>query len=89
MHDFSLLYGPFAPSLFLAFVPVILFVILWTVTLKGYALWHAARNSQKEWFIALLIINTFGILELVYLIWFRPDSSASSISSSPAVSSST
>ncbi len=37
------------------------------IVLKGYALWHAARRSEKWWFIALLVINTIGILELVYL----------------------
>ncbi len=56
------------------FVPIILVVVLWTIALKGYSLWHAARGSQKWWFIALLVINTLGILEIVYLIWFRPKS---------------
>lgn len=46
-------------------VAVIIGVIV--IVLKGYALWHAARRSEKWWFIALLIINTIGILELVYL----------------------
>jgi len=35
--------------------------------LKGMALWHAARRSEIGWFVALLVINTMGILELVYL----------------------
>lgn len=37
------------------------------IALKGYALWHAARRDDRGWFIALLIINTLGILELIYL----------------------
>jgi len=56
------------------FIPIILVVALWTVVLKGYSLWYAARGGQKKWFIALLVINTLGILEIVYLIWFRPTS---------------
>lgn len=44
-------------------------VLLVVLALKGYALWHAARRSEKWWFIALLVINTMGILELVYLIF--------------------
>ena len=48
-------------------------VALWTIVLKGFALWHAARNYQRYWFVALLIVNTFGLLELIYLIWFRAD----------------
>lgn len=71
MHDFPWLNSPFAPHVAALFIPLILAVILWTVVLKGYALWSAARREQKGWFIALLVINTAGILELVYLIWFR------------------
>ena len=48
-------------------------IAIWTITLKGFALWHSARNYQRGWFIALLVINTFGILELIYLIWLRAD----------------
>lgn len=48
-------------------------VTIWTLTLKGFSLWYSARNHQKRWFIFLLILNTFGILELVYLVWFRKD----------------
>lgn len=50
-----------------------LFIIfaVWTIFWKGFALWHSAKNSQKYWFIALLILNTVGILELIYLFFFR------------------
>ena len=43
---------------------------LWTLVWKGLALWHAARNGQPWWFVALLLINTLGILEIVYLFGF-------------------
>jgi hypothetical protein len=89
MHDFSLFYAPFSSAVLLAFVPIIFVIIIWTIAIKGYSLWHAARNDQKAWFATLLIINTLGLLELVYLIWFRSNQSSSSISSSPAVSSET
>ncbi len=46
-------------------------VIIWSVIWKGIALWHAARNNQKGWYIALLIINTIGILEIIYLSFFK------------------
>lgn len=71
-HHFTPFYSPFAPSLMIALIPIILVVALWTIVLKGFALWYSARGSQKWWFIALLVINTLGILEIVYLIWFRP-----------------
>jgi len=38
-----------------------------SLILKGYSLWEAARRSEKNWFIALLLLNTMGILELYYL----------------------
>lgn len=76
MHYYPF-YSPFAPALMLALFPLILLAALWTLAIKGYALWHAARAGQKEWFIALLIINTLGILEIIYLAWFRPTSSQS------------
>ncbi len=43
----------------------------WTLLWKGLALWHSARGNQKEWFIILLIVNTAGILEIFYLLFFR------------------
>lgn len=58
----------------LALLPILAIAALWTVVLKGFALWYAAKNEQRGWFIALLVINTLGILEIIYLIWFRPDS---------------
>ena len=64
-----------------AILTVALAAIAVTVVLKGFALWHAARNNQRNWFIALLIINALGILEIIYLIWFRPKTPV--VSSSP------
>lgn len=51
----------------------ILFIIiaLWSLTWKAVALWHAARNGQRLWLIAFLLINTVGVLEIVYLAWFQ------------------
>ena len=46
---------------------LILAVIIWTFVWKGFALWRSARLSQRGWFIALLIVNTLGILEIIYL----------------------
>ena len=43
---------------------------LWTLPWKGIALWKAARLSDKWWFIAILIINTLGILEILYIFVF-------------------
>lgn len=47
-----------------------LLITVWTILLKGIALWKAAKNDSQKWFIALLILNTLGILELLYLYVF-------------------
>jgi hypothetical protein len=46
-------------------------IALWALVWKGLALWAAARGNQSWWFIALLIVNTIGILEIIYLLFFR------------------
>lgn len=48
----------------------LLSITIWSLAWKGLALWRAAGNKQKNWFIVLLVINSLGILSLVYLIWF-------------------
>jgi hypothetical protein len=48
-------------------LPIILAAIIWTLIWKGFALWRAAELKQKWWFIAILILNTLGILEVIYL----------------------
>jgi len=45
-------------------------IFLWTLPWKGVALWKAARNGHKKWFIALLALNTLAILEIVYIFYF-------------------
>ncbi|MES2225464.1 MAG: DUF5652 family protein [Patescibacteria group bacterium] len=48
-------------------------VTLWSLAWKGVALWFSARNHQKAWFVVMLIVNTLGILEIIYLLFFRRD----------------
>jgi len=45
-------------------------ITIWSTLLKGIALWRAANLKQRNWFIVMLIVNTIGILELVYLFRF-------------------
>ena len=46
---------------------VIVLVVLWSLPWKGVALWKAAQLSHKKWFIVLLIVNTLGILDIIYI----------------------
>ncbi|MDD2420887.1 MAG: DUF5652 family protein [Heliobacteriaceae bacterium] len=50
---------------------VLIPLVLWSLVWKGFALWHSARNDQRGWFVALLVINTVGLLEIIYLAFFR------------------
>lgn len=49
---------------------IIWLIILWTLPWKGVALWKAAKNNHKWWFMALLVINTLAILEILYIFVF-------------------
>ena len=46
---------------------VIIIVALWTLFWKGCALWIAGKRDQKWWFLILLVVNTAGILEIIYI----------------------
>ncbi len=54
------------------FTMVLFLAMVWTMVWKGIALWYAGKNKQKAWFVALFVLNTLGILPIVYLIWFKP-----------------
>jgi len=45
---------------------LIAFLIIWTLTWKGLALWRAAKQGARVWFVILLVVNTIGILDLIY-----------------------
>lgn len=42
-------------------------VVLWSLFWKGLALWQASHREQRLWFVVLLVVSTFGILEIIYL----------------------
>ena len=44
--------------------------IVWVMPWKAVALWRSARNGSVPWFIVLLVFNTLGILEILYIFWF-------------------
>ena len=68
MHYFamgqSVGWGPSFP----AFIGVwLVALILWSIVWKGLALWRAAKRGDKVWFLVFLVLNTLGILEIIYL----------------------
>lgn len=65
MQQFASIQGFFEQN------PLIFALFLaWTFYWKGMALWKAARLEHQKWFIALLILNTAGILEILYIYIF-------------------
>jgi len=67
MNKFAEFRGGEAFEFFYVFFPVLILLILWSVFWKGLALWHAGRKGQPWWFVILLVLNTLGILEIIYL----------------------
>lgn len=41
--------------------------VIWSMIWMGVAMWKAAQNNDKYWFVAFLFIHTGGILEIIYL----------------------
>ncbi len=51
--------------------PLLIPLVVIDLILKVVGGWKAARNNQPFWFVAILIINTAGILPLVYILFFQ------------------
>ena len=62
---------------------LLLAVLAWSIVWKGLALWKSARTDSKVWFVVFLIVNTLGILEILYLYVF---SGKKTVSMSPSTS---
>jgi len=56
------------PALSWAIWPLLLWGLVW----KAIALWKAARRDQLVWYIVLLVVNTVGILEIIYIFVVSP-----------------
>jgi divalent metal cation (Fe/Co/Zn/Cd) transporter len=53
------------------FIFLLIVAIIWSLIWKGIALWKSARNNDKTWYVVMLIVNTLGILEILYIYAFR------------------
>jgi hypothetical protein len=62
LSNFAFMTGEMRPGI----LTIILILTVWSLTWKGLALWKSAHNESRVWFIILLVINTFGILEIIY-----------------------
>jgi hypothetical protein len=41
--------------------------VVWTLIWKSLAMWRAAKVGSKVWFVILLVVNTLGVLDIIYL----------------------
>jgi len=48
----------------------LLVMVIWIFPWKAWALWKSARSGQKYWFLALLLLNTLAVLEILYIFIF-------------------
>ena len=53
--------------------PWLLPVIALDVILRALAARRAVQNGQKVWALAIGLVNSMGILPVVYLLWFQHD----------------
>ena len=44
--------------------------IVWSVIWKLLAMWKSAKKNSPIWFVVLAVINTLGILEILYIYVF-------------------
>ena len=45
--------------------------LTWSLIWKGLALWKSATKRHLVWFMILLVVNTLGILEILYIFYFN------------------
>lgn len=62
---------PQLPETFVWLMPIIIILMIWETVWKLIALWKAGRNNHLAWFICIALINTIGILPIVYILIHR------------------
>lgn len=49
---------------------LLIVILIWSFAWKLMALWKSARKGSAIWFVILALINTVGILEILYIFVF-------------------
>jgi type IV secretory pathway TrbD component len=49
---------------------LIILAMLWVLPWKGVSLWRAVKRGDRTWFVALLLINSLAILDILYIFVF-------------------
>ena len=56
--------------IFAGLTSLLLILLILDILLRALALWKSARADQLGWFVALMVLNTMGILPIIYLLFF-------------------
>ena len=51
-------------------ITLLVIISIWSLVWKGFALWKSATKRSVIWFVVLLVVNTVGILEILYIFVF-------------------
>lgn len=72
MHTYWSNYaGSFVPGVMAGWLSILVFpLMIWSLVWMAIALWKAARDGSKAWFIVLLCVHTLGILDILYIFVF-------------------
>lgn len=49
---------------------LLIVIFIWSSIWKFLALWKSARKGHTVWFIVFALVNTIGILEILYIYIF-------------------
>jgi len=49
---------------------LIAIILIWSLAWKLLALWKSARKNHLIWFIVMAVVNTIGILPILYIFVF-------------------
>ncbi|HLW29916.1 MAG TPA: DUF5652 family protein [Brumimicrobium sp.] len=54
-------------------LPLLFILVIWEMVWKAIAMWKSARNNELGWFLAILLVNSIGILPIVYIMLYKKD----------------
>lgn len=55
-------------EILIPFMPLIIIMMIWDTAWKLIGMWKAGRNNHLVWFLCIALINSFGILPIIYIL---------------------
>ena len=59
---------------------VVYLLLIWTIPWKGVALWKAAKNNHRIWFVIILVVNTLAVLDIIFIFFFSKEKNGEEVS---------